>query len=97
MQCPNARIRHGKHSDIADHIRDSEPERQPLIGCTRMAVVRISAASKSLQKYKEKAPEGNDTNKNIIKDSKRLALIEDSAVEEENTKLDAGVGELFDN
>ena len=62
-----------------------------------MTVVGISTASKGLQKYKEKAPEGDDTNKNIVKDSKRLALIEDSAVKEENTKLDAGVGELFDN
>ena len=39
LQCPNARIRHGKHSDIANHIRDSEPERQPLIGCTGMAMI----------------------------------------------------------
>ena len=27
LQCPNARVRHGKHSDITQHIRDSEPER----------------------------------------------------------------------
>ena len=60
-------------------------------------MVGISAASKGLQKHKEKAPEGDDTNKNVIKDSKHFALIEDSAVEEENTKLDAGVCELFDD
>ena len=97
MQCPNARVRHGKHSNIAQHIRDSEPQRQPLVRCTRMAVVGISAASEGLQKNKEKAPEGDDADKNVIKDSKRFAMIKDSAVEEENTKLDAGVRELFDD
>ena len=60
-------------------------------------MVGISAASKGLQKNKEKAPEGDDTNKNIVKDSKRFALVENSAVEEENTKLNAGVCELFND
>ena len=60
-------------------------------------MVGISAASKGLQKNKEKAPECDDTNKNIIKNSKCFALIEDSAVKEENTELDAGVCELFDD
>ena len=60
-----------------------------------MAVVGFCAASKGLQKNKEKAPQGDDTDKNVIKDSKRFALIKDSAIEEENTELDAGVCELF--
>ena len=62
-----------------------------------MTVVGISAASKGLQKNEEKAPEDDDADKNVIKDSKRFALIKDSAVEEENTKLDAGVRKLLDD
>ena len=59
-------------------------------------MVGFRAASKGLQKNKEKAPESNNTDKNIVEDSKCFALVEDSAVEEENTELDAGVCELFD-
>ena len=60
-------------------------------------MVGISAAGKSLYKYEEKAPQGDDTDKNVIKDSKSFTLIEYSAVKEENTELDAGVCELFDD
>lgn len=55
----------------------------------------VSAACEGLHKYEDKAPKSDDDDENIVDDAERFMVIEDSAVEEEDTELDAAVCEFF--
>lgn len=55
----------------------------------------VSAACEGLHKHEDKAPKSDDDDENIVEDAERFMVIEDSAVEEEDTELDAAVCEFF--
>ncbi|KAF6228445.1 hypothetical protein HO133_008175 [Letharia lupina] len=54
-----------------------------------MTVMGVSAACEGLHKHEDKAPKSDDDDENIVEDAERFMVIEDSAVEEEDTELDA--------
>ena len=56
-----------------------------------MAVGGIRPALKRLGKHENEAPESDGDNENIVEVSKGFVRVEDTAVEEEDTKLDAAV------
>ena len=51
----------------------------------------IRAAFKRLSEQENETPESDDDNENIAELSKDFVMVEDTAVKEENTKLDAAV------
>ena len=60
-----------------------------------MTVARIRAACKGISKHENKTPESDDDDQNIVELSEDLVMIEDTAVEEEDTKLDKAVCKLL--
>ena len=56
-----------------------------------MAVAGIRAALKRLSEQENETPESDDDNENIAELSKDFVMVEDTAVKEEDTKLDAAV------
>ena len=62
-----------------------------------MTVVGIRAGSDCLHQHKYETPQHDEGDENAIRDSERLALDEDAAVEEEDAKFDTRVRELLND
>lgn len=60
-----------------------------------MAVAGIRAAFKRLSEQENETPESDGDNENIVEVSKDFVMVEDTAVKEEDTKLDAAVCKFF--
>lgn len=60
-------------------------------------MIRVGAACEGFQKHENKAPESDADDEDIVESAKRFTLIEDPAIEEEDTEFDAAVSELLNH
>ena len=59
--------------------------------------MRVGAAGEGFHEHKDETPDGDGDDENVVDDPKFLAMVEDSAVEEEDAEFDAAVCELFND
>ena len=57
----------------------------------------VGTAGEGLHEHENDTPEGDYDDKNVIEDPKRVAMVEDSAIKEEDAEFDATVCEFFDH
>ena len=57
----------------------------------------VGAASEGLHEHEDDTPKDNGDDENVVEDPERVAVVEDSAVKEEDAKFDAAVCEFFDD
>ena len=55
----------------------------------------VRTACKSIGKHENETPESDGDNENVVEGSKGFVNVENTAVEEEDTKFDAAVCKLF--
>ena len=57
----------------------------------------IGAAGEGLQEHEYDTPKGDCDDEDVVEDPERFAVVEDSAVEEEDAEFDTAVCELLDH
>ena len=57
----------------------------------------VGAAGEGLQEHENDAPKDDCDDEDVVEDPEGLAVVEDSAVEEEDAEFDAAVCEFFDH
>ena len=56
----------------------------------------IRAASERLHEHEDETPQSDGDNEDVVEEAEHVMMVEDAAVEEEDTEFDAAVCEFFD-